>query len=170
MAIRDTTRPVNDGRKVVLIASGTSADRAIVLARLLGALADRSGWSDRLEIRLGGIDHGAGRLSDAGVAALKDAGVEATGDVCPDLDRRPELLEGTSVVVCDRGDIADTLVDWDQAGEAEFVCVSEIEPVAADAGSDDESDGDAAIADELALYEDKIEEVLRLVVRAAQPA
>ena len=154
-------------RKVVLVTSGSSADRAIVLERLLAAEAGRKGWSQRLEIRLGGIDHGAGRLSDAGVAALQDVGIDAAGAVCPDLDRRPALLEGASVVVCDRGDVADVLVDWDEAGEAEFVCVSEIDPVAAD--GDSEIDGeDAAIADELAGYSGKIEEVLRLVVKQGE--
>jgi hypothetical protein len=165
---RDTTRAVNNARKVVLVVSGSSADRAIVLEKLLAAEAGRTGWSDRLEIRLGGVEHGAGRLSDAGVAALKEIGIDASGAVCPDLGRRPTLLEGASVVVCDRGDVADVLVDWDEAGEAEFVCVSEIAPVAAAPADDDDETQDAAIADELAGYEGKIEEVLRLVVR--QPA
>ncbi len=156
---------MNDGRKVVLVASGSSADRAIVLGRLLAAEAGRTGWSDRLEIRLGGIEHGAGRLSDEGSAALKEVGIDASGAVCPDLGRRPQLLEGVSFVVCDRGDVADALVDWKEAGEAEFVCVSEIEPVAAEPKDGDEEDEDTAIADELAGYEGKIEEVLRLVVR-----
>jgi hypothetical protein len=163
------TPAVNNERKVVLVASGSSADRAIVLERLLAAEAGRTGWSDRLEIRLGGIDHGAGRLSDAGIAALKEIGIDGAGAVCPDLGRRPALLEGAAVVVCDRGDVADALVDWDEAGEAEFVCVSEVEPLAADAGDGEDEAGDAAIADELAGYEGKIEEVLRLVVRGDQP-
>jgi hypothetical protein len=157
---------VNNARKVVLVTSGSSADRAIALERLLTAEADRTGWSDRLEIRLGGIDHGAGRLSDEGLAALKSVGIDASGAVCPDLDRRPALLEGASVVVCDRGDIADVLVDWDEAGEAEFVCVSEVDPAAAEADDDGDESEAVAIADELAGYEGKIEEVLRLVVRS----
>jgi len=121
---------VETGRKVVLVASGSSPDRAIALERLLGAAADRSGWGERLEIRLGGINGGAGRISDAGLAALKGLGIDAAGAVCPDLDRRPSLLEGAAVVICDRGDVADTLVDWTEAGEAEFVCVNELGEVA----------------------------------------
>jgi hypothetical protein len=155
---------VNNARKVVLVASGSSADRAIVLERLLAQQASRTGWSERLEIRLGGLDHGAGRLSDEGIAALRQIGIDASGAVCPDLGRRPVLLEGAAVVVCDRGDIADVLVDWDEAGEAEFVCVSEINPVAIESKDGDEAE-DAAIADELGGYEEKIEEVLRIVVR-----
>jgi hypothetical protein len=157
-------------RKVVLVTSGSSADRAIVLERLLAAEAGRTGWSQRLEIRLGGIDHGAGRLSDAGAAALQEIGIDATGAVCPDLDRRPALLEGASIVVCDRGDVADVLVDWDEAGEAEFVCVSEIDPAAVDGEDGEIAAEDAAIADELAGYSGKIEEVLRLVVKSREPA
>jgi hypothetical protein len=156
---------VNNARKVVLVASGSSADRAIVLEKLLSAEAGRTGWSDRLEIRLGGIEQGAGRLSDAGLSALQEIGIDASGAVCPDLDRRPALLEGASVVVCDRGDVADALVDWAEAGEAEFVCVSEIDPADAPPPDGEDEPEDAAIADELAGYKGKIEEVLRLVVR-----
>ena len=156
---------MTNSRKVVLVTSGSSADRAIVLERLLAAEAGRTGWADRLEIRLGGIEQGAGRLSDAGLAALKEIGIDASGAVCPDLGRRPALLEGAAFVVCDRGDVADALVDWKEAGEAEFVCVSELAPAEAEP-EDGEDESDAAIADELAGYEDKIEEVLRLVVRS----
>lgn len=159
---------MSNARKVVLVASGSSADRAIVLERLLVAEAGRTGWADRLEIRLGGIDNGAGRLSDEGFAALKSVGIDAAGEVCPDLGRRPELLEGAAIVVCDRGDVADALVDWDEAGEAEFVCVSEIgapDGPADRQAKEAEDAEDAAIADELADYQGKIEEVLRLAVR-----
>ena len=148
-------------RKVVLVTSGSSPDRAIALERLLGAAADRSGWAARLEIRLGGIDGGAGRISDAGLAALKGIGIDATGAVCPDLGRRPGLLEGAAVVICDRGDVADALVDWNEAGAAEFVCVNEID---APAPESDEPHGDASIADEVHDLEDRIDEVLRRVV------
>ena len=57
------------------------------------------------------------------------------------------------------------LVDWNEAGEAEFVCVSELDPAAPERTDDGDEVEDAAIADELAGYEVKIEEVLRLVVR-----
>jgi hypothetical protein len=155
------TRVVETARKVVLVASGSSPDRAIAIERLLAAAAERCGWSERLDIRLGGIDGGAGRLSDAGSAALRSIGIEAEGAVCPDLDRRPALLGDAAVVVCDRGDVADTLVDWDEAGEAEFVCVNEVDG-GADAKVDDDEDG-APIADEVRSYEGRIDEVLRRV-------
>ncbi len=148
--------------KVVLVASGSSPDRAIAIERLLTAAADRSGWSERLEIRVGGIDGGAGRISDAGLAALHGVGIEAEGAVCPDLDRRPGLLESASFVVCDRGDVADILVDWDEAGEAEFVVVEE---VGASRDEDDEEE-DAPIGEEVREYEGRIDEVLRRVVAA----
>jgi len=153
-------------RKVVLVASGSSPDRAIALERLLGAAADRSGWGERLEIRLGGIDGGAGRISDEGLAALHEVGIDAAGAVCPDLGRRPALLEGAAVVICDRGDVADTLVDWSEAGEAEFVCVNEIGAAATDAHQEEEEQDDASIADEVHDFEGRIDEVLRRVVSA----
>jgi hypothetical protein len=149
---------------VVLIASGSSPDRAIALERMLGAAADRSGWAERLEIRLGGIDGGAGRISDSGLAALHEIGIDATGAVCPDLERRPALLEGAAIIVCDRGDVADTLVDWSEAGEAEFVCVSELGDPAPEGPSEEEEPDDASIADEVHDYQDTIDEVLRRVV------
>lgn len=155
-------------RKIVLVTSSSSPDRAIALERLLGAAADRSGWSERLEVRLGGIDGGAGRISDAGLAALRERGHDAAGAVCPDLGRRPGLLEGAAVVVCDRGNVADTLVDWPEAGEAEFVCVNEVGDVPYAEQPDDDEQDDIAIADEVQLFEDRIDEVLRRVV-SAQP-
>lgn len=149
---------------MVLVASGSSADRAIALERLLGEAAGRSGWAERLEIRLGGVDGGAGRLSDSGQSALEEAGIDAAGAVCPDLGRRPNLLEGAAVVVCDRGDVADVLVDWDEAGEALFVCVDEIDPQAPES---DEDVVDLPIADEVGVYRAKIDEVLRRIVSEA---
>jgi len=153
---------VESGRKVILVASGSSPDRAIALERLLSAAASRSGWSGRLDIRLGGIEGGAGRLSDAGSAALHAIGIDADGAVCPDLDRRPALLEGASFVVCDRGDVADVLIDWDEAGEAEFVCVDEVGGASAADGVDDSED--PPISEEVRDYEQRIDEVLRRVV------
>jgi hypothetical protein len=147
-------------RKVVLVSSGSSPDRAIALHRLLSVAADRSGWGPRLEIRLGGIDGGAGRITDAGLAALSAGGFDAHGAVCPDLERRPELLEGADVVVCDHGDVADVLVDWKESGDAEFVCLDEL-------GTPRDEDGDEneiPIGDDVRDYEGKIEEVLRRVV------
>jgi hypothetical protein len=152
---------MDGSRKVVLVASGTSPDRAIAIERLLAVAADRSGWSERLDIRLGGIDGGAGRLSDAGSAALRGIGIEAEGAVCPDLDRRPALLGDAAIVVCDRGDVADALVDWDEAGEARFVCVSDVDGASS---TDDEAD-DTPIADEVRRYESSIDEVLRRVIQ-----
>ncbi|MFN2425416.1 MAG: hypothetical protein ABR587_03100 [Candidatus Binatia bacterium] len=151
-------------RKVVLVASGSSPDRAIALERLLGAAADRSGWGERLEIRLGGINGGAGRISDEGLAALHAVGIDAAGAVCPDLDRRPALLEGAAVVICDRGDVADALVDWREAGEAEFVCVDEVGDVPPPHREEREEQDDAAIADEVHDFEERIDEVLRRIV------
>jgi hypothetical protein len=147
---------VDASPKVILVASASSPDRAIALERLLAAAATRSGWGERLEIRVGGIDSGAGRLSDAGTAALRALGIDAEGSVCPDLDRRPQLLTNAAIVVCDRGDVADVLVDWDEAGDATFVCVSELDGRGAD------GDEDAlAIGDEVRGYESHIDEVLR---------
>lgn len=147
-------------RKIILVASGSSPDRAIALERLLGVAAGRSGWAERLEIRVGGVDGGAGHLSDAGLSALKAVGIDATGAQCPDLDRRRSLLEGADYVVCDRGDVADVLVDWDEAGEAEFVVVNEVDGAA----TDDDDAEDAPIGDDVHDYEGKIDEVLRRVV------
>ena len=153
---------MNVTRKVILVASATSPDRAIALERLLGAAAARAGWGERLEIRVGGIESGAGRLSDAGTAALKALGIDAEGSVCPDLDRRPQLLENAAIVVCDRGDVADVLVDWDEAGSATFFCVSEL------ADADDNGDEDALpIGDEVRGYESRIDEVLRRTVSSS---
>jgi hypothetical protein len=151
---------VETSRKIILVASGSSPDRAIALERLLAAAAGRSGWAERLELRVGGIDGGAGHLSDAGLSALQGVGIDASGAQCPDLDRRRSLLEGAAFVICDRGDVADVLVDWDEAGEAEFVVVSEVNGPPA---SEDE-DEDAPIGDDVRDFEGKIDEVLRRVV------
>jgi hypothetical protein len=156
---------VNASKRIVLVASGSSPDRAIALERLLAAAAARSGWSERLEIRLGGVGAGAGRISDTGLAALQLHGVDGSGAVCPDLERRRALLEGASFVVCDRGDVADLLVDWDEAGEAAFVVVAEL----ARPDADDEDGDDPPIAEDLRHYERVIEEVLRQIV-AGTPA
>ncbi len=163
---------MTDTRKVVLVASGTSPDRAIALGSLLSRAADRTGWSERLEIRVGGVDGGAGRLSDAGRSALSGVGIEGAAAVCPDLARRPELLDGAAVVVCDRGEVADTLIDWDQAGEAEFVCMDDLDG-RNDGGErrgPDGDDSDVAIADEVERYAGEIDEVLRRIVRTAPAA
>lgn len=151
--------------KIVLVTSGSSPDRALALAGLLASEAAATGWSDRLELRVGGIDAGAGHASDAGREALREAGIEIADIHCPDLERRPELLEGAAVVVCDRGDVADALVDWDEAGEAAFVCVDEI---LGDTG--EESREDVAIAEEVRAYQGVIDEVLRRVVADAASA
>ena len=145
---------------MILVASGSSPDRAIALERLLSAAAARSGWGDRLDIRVGGIEGGAGRLSDAGTAALRALGIDAEGSVCPDLDRRPQLLEDAAIVVCDRGDVADVLVDWDEAGAAQFVCVSDLD----DTAREDEDADERPIGDEVRDYEGRIDEVLRRTI------
>lgn len=164
-------------RKIVLVASGTSPDRAIALESLLVRAAGRSGWGERLEVRLGGIDGGAGRLSDAGRSALGSIGLVAAETVCPALERRPELLEGAAVVVCDRGEVADALIDWDEAGEAEFVCMDDLEARGGggerdpgDGAERDDEDPDVAIADEIERYAGEIDEVLRRIVRDAPVA
>lgn len=148
-------------RQIILVASGSSPDRAIALERLLTAAAERSGWGSRLEIRLGGLRGGAGRISDAGLAALQNSGIDATGAVCPDLGRRRNLLDGAAFVVCDRGDVADVLVDWPEAGEAHFVCVNELGDQAEEHEKDDD---DEPIAGDLHHYESMIDEVLRRVL------
>lgn len=151
--------------KVVLVASGSSHDRAIVLERLLAAAAERSGWSGRLEIRLGGVDAGAGRLSDEGRKALAAVGLDASDVVCPDLERRPSLLDGAAFVVCDRGDVADILVDWNEAGTAEFICVDELEVADGRDPAPPDDDHDPSIEDEAHRFEARIDEVLRRIVR-----
>lgn len=152
--------------RIVLVASGSSPDRALALAGLLASEAAATGWSDRLDLRVGGIDAGAGHASDAGRDAMREMGIDVADVHCPDLERRGELLEGAAVVVCDRGDVADVLVDWDEAGEATFVCVDEILGVA----DDDESREDVAIAEEVRAYQGVIDEVLRRVVADAASA
>lgn len=149
-------------RKVVLVASGSSPDRAIAIEKLLSSAAARSGWAERLEVRLGGLDGGAGHVSDAGLAALKSFGIDAQGALCPDLARRRELVEGASIVVCDRGDVADILIDWDEASEAEFVVLSELGGEAR--AEDDEEEDDVPIGEEVHSYVEHIDEVLRRLV------
>ena len=149
-------------RKAIVVTSGTSPDRAIAIEQLLVAAAARAGWSERLEIRLGGIEGGAGRISDAGTAALRSAGIDAAAHVCPDLARRPELFDGAELIVCDRGDVADALVDWDETSEAEFLCVDEI------TGAADDDGDDAPIGEDVRLYVASIDEVLRRIVADAR--
>lgn len=155
-------------RRKVLVASRTSADRVIVLERLLAEAAARAGWGERLELRRGGLGEGAGRVSDAGMAALRGYGIDAAGLAVADLARRPALLDGVEVVVCDRGDIADTLVDWDEAGAAVFVCVDEI-----DGGAERRRAAAAAldeppIGEDATEFEAKIDEILRRLVAASR--
>lgn len=154
---------MNDtAKKVVLVASGSSPDCAIALERLLSSAASASGWSERLDLRVGGIDGGAGHASDAGIAALKAVGLDARGAQCPDLERRRDLVEDVALVVCDRGDVADILIDWDEASEAEFIVVDEIDDVPGD--EDGEEERDVPILEEVRGYAECIDEVLRRVV------
>lgn len=147
-------------RKVVLVASATSPDRAIAIERLLASAAACSGWGERLEIRVGGIEDGVGRPGKAVLAALGAAGIDAQGCDCPDLRHRPDLLDGAEIVVCDLGGAADTLIDWDAAAEAVFVVMDEIgaRPV------DDEDAREAPVGVDLGAYAANIDEVLRRVV------
>lgn len=149
-------------RKIVLVASGSSPDRAIAIERLLSAAADRSGWSERLEIRVGGVDGGAGHVSDAGLDALKAVGIDAHGALCPDLARRRDLVDGVAIVVCDRGDVADLLIDWDEASEAEFIVLSEFDGEAPP--EEGEEERDVPIGEEVHSYDERVDEVLRRVV------
>jgi hypothetical protein len=152
-------------KKIVLVASGSSPDRAIALEKLLASAAARSGWSERLDIRVGGIESGAGHASDAGIAALKVVGIDARGAQCADLDRRRDLVEGVAIVVCDRGDVADTIIDWDEASEAEFVVMDEMDGGPSDEEDDEEEEGrDVPIEDEVRGYDERIDEVLRRLV------
>lgn len=151
-------------KKVVLVASGSSPDRAIALEKLLSSAAARSGWSSRLDIRVGGLDGGAGHSSDAGVAAMKAVGLDGRGAHCPDLERRRDLVDGLAIAVCDRGDVADLLIDWDEASEAEFIVMEELDGDGA-AGHDEDDEGrDLPIGEEVRGYEERIDEVLRRVV------
>lgn len=147
-------------RKVVLVASATSPDRAIAMERLLSSAAARSGWGERLEIRVGGIEDGAGRPGEAVLAALAAAGIDAHGCDCPDLRRRPDLLDGVEIVVCDLGGAADTLIDWDAAAEAVFVVMDEIGA----RPDDDEEEREDPIGVDFGAYAANIDEVLRRVV------
>lgn len=152
----------NPIRKAVLVASGSSPDRAIALERLLSSAAARSGWAERLDIRVGGLHAGAGHVSDAGLAALKAVGIDAGGALCADLERRRDLVAGAAIVVCDRGDVADTLIDWDEASEAEFVVMSEMG--ATSGAEDDDEERDVPIGEEVHVYDERMDEVLRRLV------
>lgn len=156
---------MNDApKKVLLVASGSSPDRAIAIERLLSSAAASSGWSERLDIRLGGIDGGAGHASDAGIAAMKAVGVDARGVQCPDLERRRDLVEDVALVICDRGDVADVIIDWDEASEAEFIVLDELDGDARQGVDEDDEPRDVPIGDEVRAYADRIDEVLRRVV------
>lgn len=153
-------------RTIVLVLSGSCPDRAIAIETMLAAAAARSGWGDRLEIRLGGVDAGAGRLSAAGLAALQKIGVDARGAVCPDLSRRPELLTDVAVIVCDRGKAADTLLDREDAGQAEFVCLDDLH----DPDPNEDEDDDPSIADDVREFQEVMDEVLRRVIARSTAA
>jgi hypothetical protein len=148
-------------RTIVLVAGGRSADRSIALERLLRDEASRQGWEPRLEIRLGGIGLGSGKISDAGHAALEAHGIEAAGAVCPDLERRRELFEGAEIIVCDCGEAADALIDWTETEEAEFVCVDDLRAEAAD-----EDESETPIGQDVDTFAALAPEVLRRIVAA----
>ncbi|HYB98442.1 MAG TPA: hypothetical protein VEC57_04835 [Candidatus Limnocylindrales bacterium] len=153
-------------RKIVLVAGAVSPDRTIALERLLRREADNTGWSDRLEIRLGGIGAGAGHVSDAGEAALRAHGIDAAGAACPDLERRRDLFDGATMIVTDSGQAADTLVDWDETADADFVSLDEL---GGGGGEDAETaPGQAPIAQDVDEIARLVTEVLRRVV--ATPA
>ncbi len=145
------------------MAGGRSPDRTIVLETLLREAADRHGWSDRVAIRFGGLGSAAGRISDAGVAALRAHGVDASGVVCPDLERRSDLFENADFIVCDCAEVADVLVDWDEAATARFVCLDDLIE-----GQDDGEPGrELAIAEDLTEIAKLVPEVLRRLVARA---
>ncbi len=127
---------------------------------MLREAAERHGWSDRLKIRCGGLGHAAGRISDAGVAALRAHGIDASGTVCPDLGRRPDLFEDCDLIVCDCAEVADTLVDWDEAAAARFLCLDDL---AADQ-DDGEPDRESPISEDVAEIERLVPEVLRRLI------
>lgn len=151
---------------VVLVLSGSCPDRAIAIEQMLLAAAGRSGWGDRLEVRLAGLGAGAGRLSAAGIAALHTVGIDAADAVCPDLSRRPDLMAGVEVVVCDRGKAADTLLDREEAGEAEFVCLDDLHDPAPNEDDDDEP----SISDDVREFDGVMDEVLRRVIAKSAAA
>lgn len=144
----------------MLVAGGISPDRTIALEILLRDATDRHGWGDRITFRTGGLGPGAGRISDAGMAALRARGIDATGKFCPDLERRPELLGGCDFVVCDCAEVADALVDWDEAASAQFVCLDDL------IARDDEREAGRKLspAEDVAEIEQVVPEVLRRIV------
>jgi len=155
------TLAVTAKRKIVLVAGALSADRTIALERLLVREAENSGWSERLDIRLGGIGGGAGHVSDAGAAALQAVGIEAADAICPDLERRRELFDGVETIVCDSGHAADALVDWDESGGADFLTLDEL------TGHGDDGEGepvDAPIARDVEEFAALAPEVLRRLI------
>jgi hypothetical protein len=150
--------------KIILVAGARSADRTIALERVLRREAENTGWSERLQIRLGGIGSGAGHISDAGLSALRGAGLDATDAVCPDLERRRELFDDVHTIVCDSGRAADVLVDWDESTGAEFLTLDELT-----GADDDEGEGepvDAPIARDVEQFLALAPELLRRLIAA----
>lgn len=154
---------MQSSRSTVLVAGGRSPDRTIALEILLREAADRHGWSDRVAIRFGGLHAAAGRISDAGVAALRAHGVDASGVVCPDLERRSDLFENCDFIVCDCAEVADALVDWDEAATARFVCLDDL----VESQDEAEPGRELPIGEDLAEIEKLVPEVLRRLVARA---
>ena len=155
-------RRVQNSPSTILVAGGISPDRTIALEILLREAAERHGWSDRLTFRIGGLGPAAGRITDAGLAALRGRGIEAAGKFCPDLERRTDLLERCDFIVCDCAEVADALVDWDQAASAQFVCLDDL------AATDAEEDRPKlSLAEDVAEIEELVPEVLRRIVARA---
>jgi len=147
----------------VLVAGGRSPDRTIALALLLREAAGRHGWSDSMTIRCGGLGAAAGRVSDAGVAALRGRGVDAVREVCPDLERRSDLLGNCDWIVCDCAEVADALVDWEQAAGARCLCLDDL----AANRDDHEPDREVPIAHDVAAVDALVPEVLRRLIARA---
>ena len=147
----------------VLVASGRSADRARSIACLLLDAAQRSGWAERLDVRVGGFDAGAGLAGEASRRALAAVGITAAGTHgVADLAEHAALFDGVACIVCDTADTADDLLDWDEAGQAQFVVLDEVE--GREASPDDEDALAPSLAEQVAADASCIEEVLRRVV------
>lgn len=153
----------------VLVASGRSADRARSIACLLLDAAERSGWAERLDLRVGGFDAGAGLAGEASRRALAAVGIMATGTHgVADLAGHPGLFDGVACIVCDSADTADNLLDWDEAGTAQFVVLDEVE--GREGSPDDEDAPDPSLAEQVAADASCIDEVLRRVVTCPPPS
>lgn len=113
-------------KKTVLVACGTRPEIGAAVELVIRDCAARHGWSERLELRLGGLGLGAGAvdLSPYPTVAASDCGEPF--EECADLDNTPELFEGVSIVVADCESVAAELVTIPNLGRARILRLSEV--------------------------------------------